>query len=195
MNQSNELDIITQIRAEVMGKRVSTGKNLFLVWGYPTALIHLVEFGALMLWGKNWCAWLWIGIPLVGAPLMIYFMNEDYERTMRRTLDENIALQLWLFIGFVCCVGGFTTGFTGIYEQCYCTLEGTLVSLGCFLTGVISRIRPMKVCGVIGAVISFAGLFFQGELWPWQLLLATLVTIIALIIPGHLIRGYLSNHK
>ena len=82
MNQSNELDIITQIRAKVTGKRVSTGKNLFLVWGYPTALIHLVEFAVLMFWGKNWCAWLWIGIPLVGAPLMIHFMNEDYERTM-----------------------------------------------------------------------------------------------------------------
>jgi hypothetical protein len=191
MNQSNELDIITQIRAKVTGKRVSTGKNLFLVWGYPTALIHLVEFAALMFWGKNWCAWLWIGIPLVGAPLMIHFMNEDYERTMRRTLNENIALQLWLFIGFACCVGGFTTGFTGIYEQCYCTLEGILVSLGCFLTGVISRFRPMQVCGIIGVLISFACLFFQGEQWPWQLLLATLVTIIALIIPGHLLK----NHK
>ncbi|MBR5395955.1 MAG: hypothetical protein IK144_12870, partial [Bacteroidaceae bacterium] len=66
--QREELNIITRIRGEVQSHREPTGENLFLAWGYPTAIFLLLEFAALMLWNKNWCEWLWLGIPLVGAP-------------------------------------------------------------------------------------------------------------------------------
>ena len=75
--QSEELDIIKRTRSEVMGRKELTGENLFLAWGYPTAIVLLLEFAALMLWHKDWCVWLWSGIPLIGVPLMIYFLNED----------------------------------------------------------------------------------------------------------------------
>ena len=76
MNTTEELDIITRMRGEVMGRKDLTGENLFLAWGYPTAIVLLLEFAALMIW------------------------NEDYERTRRRTLDENVILMMWIFIGF-----------------------------------------------------------------------------------------------
>lgn len=60
--------------------------------------------------------------------------------------------------------------------------------MGSFLTGVISRFRPMKACGIIGTVLSFGSFFFQGDLWPWQLFVIAIVTVISLIIPGHLSR-------
>ncbi len=97
-----ELDIITQMRGEVMSRKDITGDNLFLAWGYPTVLVLLLEFAGLMVWNEDWCAWLWAGIPLIGTPLMIYFLNEDYERTRRRTLRKRHSddvgvhrLRLW----------------------------------------------------------------------------------------------------
>lgn len=188
MTTTDELDIITRIRGEVMSRNDNTGVNLFLVWGYPTLAVFLLEFASLMLWNANLCMFLWAGIPLVGAPLMAYFLRKDYERTGHRTLDQNTALMMWLFIGGASCFSGFTTGFAGVYEQCYCPLQGILIGMGCFLTGVISRFRPMKVCGIIGTVLSFGSFFLQGDLWPWQLLLIAIVTVISLIIPGHLSR-------
>ena len=188
-----ELDIITRTRAEVMGNKELTGENLFLVWGYPTAFFLLLEFVALMLWHQNWCEWLWVGIPLVGAPLMIYFLRKDYERTHSRTLDANIALQMWLLVGLLSCLGGFSMGCVGVFEICYCTFQGLLVSIGCFVTGVILRFPPKTHCGLIGAVLSFAALFFQGEHWPWQLLITALIAIVTLIIPGHLFRRYVNG--
>lgn len=104
MDNQSELDIIAHIRGEVMGNRVPTGENLFLAWGYPTAIFLLVEFAALMLWNENWCEWIWLGIPLVGAPLMMYFLQKDFERTGRRTLDQNVILQMWIYVGFVNCI-------------------------------------------------------------------------------------------
>lgn len=190
MITTDELSVISQIRGEVRGNTEPTGENLFLAWGYPTAFFLLVEFFALILWNKVWCSWIWLGIPLVGAPLMMYFLNEDYERTHRRTLEQNVILQMWVFVGFLSCLGGATMGFAGLFPILYCTFQGLLVSFGCLMTGLILHFRPKTVCGILGSVLSFVSLFFQGDLWPWQLLVAVFVTVLTLIIPGHLFRRY-----
>ena len=195
MTTNEELDIITRIRGEVISSKEPTGENLFLAWGYPTAFFLLVEFLALMLWKENWCEWIWMGIPLVGAPLMIYFLHKDYERTHQRTLEANVILKMWIFVGFVSCIGGATMGFADVFEMLYCTFQGLLIGMGCFLTGVILRFRPKTVCGIIGTAISFVSLFLQGDLWPWQLLITALVTVITLIIPGHLFKTYVLKVK
>jgi len=193
MTANNELEIIAHIRSEVMGNKELTGENLFLAWGYPTAIVLLLEFFALMIWNEDWCAWLWAGIPLIGTPLMIYFLNEDYERTRRRTLDQNVILLMWIFIGFASCVGGTAMGFAGVFKECYCAFQGLLVGMGCFMTGIILHFRPKTVCGIIASLLSAVPLFFQGDLWPWQLLFTSAIAVIALIIPGHLFHRYVRH--
>lgn len=194
MLMNNELNIITQIRGKVESGREPTGENLFLVWGYPTVIVLLIEFIVAMNGHGDWCEWLWICIPMIGAPLMAYYLKKDYERTGHRTLDANIALRMWLFVGFCSCIGGFSLGITGIFEIAYCAFQGLLIGVGCYVTGVILRFHPMMVCGAIGAVVSFFSLFFQGHLWPWQLLIATIVAVITLIIPGHMFRNKVKSH-
>lgn len=190
MSTIEELDIISRMRGEVMSKKDLTGENLFLAWGYPTAIVLLMEYVALLLWNEDWCAWLWAGIPLIGTPLMVYFLNEDYERTRRRTLDQNVILMMWIFIGFASCAGGFAMGFAGVFRQSFFAYLGLLCGLGCFMTGIILHFRPKTICGIIASMLSAAPLFFQGELWPWQLLVTAVIVVIALIIPGHLFRRY-----
>ena len=67
MNTNQELDIIARMRGKVHGRKVNTGVNLFLVWGYPTVLVFVLEFATLMFLYKHWYIWLWVWIPLVGA--------------------------------------------------------------------------------------------------------------------------------
>ena len=195
MTTANELDVISKVSGDVYGNIEATGENLFLAWGYPTAFFLFVEFLALILWNEFWCFWIWLGIPLVGTPLMVYFLNEDYERTHRRTIDQNVILQMWIFVGFLSCLGGVTMGFAGVFDMLYCTFQGLLISFGCLMTGLILHFRPKTVCGIIGCVISFVCLFFQGDFWPWQLLIAVFVTILTLIIPGHLFRHYVKTQR
>ena len=190
-----ELDIINEIRGKVVSRKEHTGTKLFLVFGYITLFMFMAEFLALELWNTNLCTWLWLCILIVGMPLMGYHVRKDFNRTGRRTPDEYLALQLWLFVGGASAMCGLTTGFAGVYEQCYCLIQGLLLGMGCFLTGAISRFRTMVVCGIIGALLSFVCLFFQGVLWPWQLLIMALVTIITLVIPGHACRRYINNEK
>ena len=195
MATTDELDIITRMRGEVMTRKDVTGENLFLAWGYPTAIVLLLEFMALQLLDADWCQWLWLGIPLIGTPLMIYFLNEDYERTHRRTLDENVILMMWIFIGFASCVGGAAMGFADVFEKAFFAYLGLLCGLGCFMTGIILHFRPKTICGIIASVLSAVPLFFQGDLWPWQLLIAAIIVTIALIIPGHLFRRYVKSQR
>lgn len=190
MATTDELNIITRMRGEVICRKELTGENLFLAWGYPTAIVLLLEFAALLIWNEDWCVWLWMGIPLIGIPLMMYFMNEDYERTRHRTLEQNVILMMWVFIGFASVIGGASMGFAGVLPQCYCAFQGLLCGLGCFMTGIILHFRPKTVCGIISSVLSALPLFFQGDIWPWQLLVLAIIVIIALIIPGHLFRHY-----
>ena len=86
-------------------------------------------------------------------------------------------------------------GFAGVFPMLYCTFQGLLVSFGCLMTGLILHFRPKTVCGILGSALSFVSLFFQGDLWPWQLLVAVLVTILTLIIPGHLFRHYVRMER
>ena len=51
------------------------------------------------------------------------------------------------------------------------------------------------ISGIIGTATSFVCLFFQGDLWPWQLLITAIVTVITLIIPGHLFKNYVLKMK
>lgn len=194
METNIELDIINQIRGKVDSRKELTGENLFLVWGYPTAFFLLVEFLALLLWNEFWCEWIWLGIPLVGAPLMIYYLKKDYDRTGRMTHEQDVALKMWIYLGFVSAIGGCTMGFAGLFEYCYCAFQGLLISLGCFLTGVILRFRPKTLCGLLGTVLSFLPLFLQGEQWPWQLLITSLIAVVTLIVPGHLFKQYAKNY-
>ena len=195
MSTIDELDIITRTRGEVLGRNELTGGNLFLAWGYPTVIVLLLEFAALMLWNEDWCDWLWLGIPLVGGPLMIYFLNEDYERTHHRTLDANVTLMMWIFIGFACGGGGFAMGFSGVFRQGFFSYLGLLCGMGCFITGIILHFRPKIICGIIASILSDLPLFFQGEQWPWQLLITAVIVAIALIIPGHLFSRYVKKQR
>lgn len=195
MTTTEELDLISRVRGEVLSRKELTGENLFLGWGYPTAIVLLLEFAALQIWNEDWCSWLWVGIPLIGAPLMIYFLNEDYERTHSRTLEQNVILMMWIFIGFASCVGGAAMGFAGLFPLCYCAYQGLLMGMGCFMTGIILHFRPKTICGIIASVLSATPLFLQGDLWPWQLLVASLIAVVALIIPGHLFRSYVRRRN
>ena len=188
-----ELDIIAHTRSEVLNRKELTGENLFLAWGYPTAFFLFIEFIALIVWNENWCNWLWAGIPIVGIPLMMYFINEDYERTRRRTLNQNIILMMWVFIGFASFIGGFALGCAELFEHFFCTFMSLLCGMGCYMTGIILHFRPKTICGIMGAVLSVVPLFFQGDLWPWQLLITAIITVIVLIIPGHMYRHYVKQ--
>ena len=178
------LEVIARTRGKVEMDDIPTGENIFLVWGWPTAVIFLLEFILWQVFRQEWCLWLWPAIPLIGVPLMIRILKKDHERTHIRTRNAKVVLDYWIFAGAAFGIGGFVFGFAGLYEECYLPLVCLLIGIGSFITGEILRFRPKAICGLAGCVIGIASFLLRGELWYWQLLMVSLVALVALVIPG-----------
>lgn len=178
------LEVIAHTRGKVDMDTTPTGESLFLVWGWPTAVIFLLEFVLWQFFRQEWCLWLWPGVPLVGIPLMVHLLKKDHDRSHTRTHSARVVLDYWIFVGVACGVGGFAFGVSGLYEDCFLPLVCLLVSIGSFLTGEMLRFRPKMICGLVGTAISLGSFMLKGELWSWQLLAISLVAAIGLIVPG-----------
>ena len=57
-------------------------------------------------------------------------------------------------------------------------------------TSLVTILSIFHICGIIASTLSAVPLFFQDDLWPWQLFITAIIVTIALIIPGHLFRRY-----
>jgi len=186
MDYSDALDVIARTRDEVKMSEMPTGENLFLVWGWSGAVFSALEFILWQCLHQDWCLYVFIGIPMVGIPLMIHFLRKDRERTHSRTRGAKLILDYWIFAGAACCTGSFILGLAGLFEACAIPLTCLLVGIGSFITGEVLHFRPKIIGGLAGCAIGMGSVFFQGELWHWQVLAMALVAVVALIVPGHL---------
>ena len=187
------LEVIAQTRGKVNMDDRPTGNNLFPLWGWLAASFYLLGF---LLWQwlrQQWCLWLWVGIPLIGLPMMYFIIRKDREHTHMRTRRSKLVLDYWIFAACAIGAGGFLFGFAGIYEVAENPLICLLVGIGAFITGEELRFRPMIIGGLLGAAIGLGAFLLQGELWYWQPLCVALTAVSALIIPGHLFEKHVKD--
>ena len=180
------LEVIARTRGKVEMDGLPSGKKLFPMWGWLTAFFYTLEFILMKLTGQEWWLWLWIGIPLIGIPLMIAILRKDRERLHMRTHSSKLVLDYWIFAACAIGVGGFIFGFCGIYEMVENPMICLLVGIGAFVTGETMRFRPMIIGGLAGASVGLLSFLLEGELWVWQTLAIALCAIVALIVPGYM---------
>lgn len=187
------LEVIARTRGKVEIDGIPTGKKLFPLWGWLTAIFYLLEFVLMRIYNQEWCLWLWVGIPVAGIPLMMAILRKDRERAHMRTRASKMILDYWIFAACVFGIGGFLFGFAGLYETVENPLICLLIGIGAFITGESIRFRPMIVGGIAGAAIGVCAFLLQGELWVWQTLAIVAAAVISLIIPGHWYENYVKN--
>jgi hypothetical protein len=186
MEQFDALEVIARTRGKVDMDGAPTGGKLFPLWGWLTAVFYLAEF---MLWQwlhQEWCLWLWVGIPVLGLPLMAIILRREHERVHMRTRVSKLVLDYWIFAACAIGLGGFIFGFGGVYEVVENPMICLLVGIGGFITGEAARFRPMIVGGLAAAAMGIGAFLLQGELWAWQMLVIVLVAVVALIVPGYM---------
>ena len=193
MEQFDALEVIARTRGKVNMDDTPTGENLFLMWGTLTSVFFLLQF---VLWRwleQGWCMWVWTGSVFIGWPWMIVLLRKDHNRTHRRTHESRIVLDVWIFVGVACAVGGFVFGLADLFERLAMPLMSLLVGVGAFVTGEVLRFRPKIIGGIVGSVLGIGAFLLQGELWTWQMLALSLVAVVSLVIPGYLYKKYFSN--
>ena len=186
MEQFDALEVIARTRGKVDMDGAPTGGKLFPLWGWLTAFFYLAEFVLWQLLHQEWCLWLWIGIPVLGLPLMAVILRREHERVHMRTRVSKLVLDYWIFAACAIGLGGFVFGFGGMYEVVENPMICLLVGIGGFITGEATRFRPMIVGGLIGAAMGIGAFLLQGELWVWQMLVIVAVAVSTLIVPGYM---------
>ena len=178
------LEVIARTRGKVEMDKVPTGENIFLLWGILTASFFLIQFVLWTTLRQSWCLWIWTGAVVIGWPWMIILLRRDHKRTHHRTHEAKIILDLWIFAGVACAVGGFAFGLADMFELFAVPLISLLVGIGAFVTGEVSRFRPKIIGGLVGAAIGIGSFILQGELWEWQMLSLSVVSVVSLVLPG-----------
>ena len=186
MEQFDALEVIARTRGKVDMDGAPTGGKVFPLWGWLTAFFYLAEFVLWQWLHQEWCLWLWIGIPVLGLPLMAVILRREHERVHMRTRVSKLVLDYWIFAACAIGLGGFVFGFAGVYEVVENPMICLLVGIGGFITGEATRFRPMIVGGLIGAAMGIGAFLLQGELWVWQMLVIVAVAVIVLIVPGYM---------
>ena len=184
MEQFDALEVIARTRGKVDMDATPTGDCLFILWGTLTAVFFLLEFALWQVFQAQWCLWLWVGIPVIGFPVMAWLLRRDHNRTHVRTRASKVVLDYWIFVGCASGVSGFVFGFAGVYSQFTFPVIGLLTSIGAFITGEILRFRPKTIGDLISVAVSIGSFLLQGDLWAWQMLAIAAVALIALVIPG-----------
>lgn len=180
------LEVIARTRGKVDMDKAPTGESLFLLWGTLTAGFFLLQFVLWMVLRQPWCLWIWSGAVVIGWPWMIVLLRRDHNRTHHRTHEEKVILDFWIFAGAACAVGGFIFGLANLFELFAIPLMSLLVGIGAFVTGEVNRFRPKIIGGLAGAAIGIGSFVFQEELWAWQMLALSVVSVVSLVIPGFL---------
>ena len=180
------LEVIARTRGKVDMDKAPTGESLFLLWGTLTAGFFLLQFVLWMILRQPWCLWIWSGAVVIGWPWMIVLLRRDHNRTHHRTHEEKVILDFWIFAGAACAVGGFIFGLANLFELFAIPLMSLLVGIGAFVTGEVNRFRPKIIGGLAGAAIGIGSFIFQEELWAWQMLALSVVSVVSLVIPGFL---------
>ena len=193
MERFDALDVIARTRGKVDMDSAPTGEKLFPLWGWLTAVFYSLAFLLVKFFDQPWGVWMWIGIPVVGIPLMIAIIRKDREESHMRSRRSKLVLNYWIFAACAIGIGGFIFGFSGIYEMVENPMICILVGIGAFITGEECRFRPMVVGGLVAAAVGIGAFLLQGDLWAWQMLCVALCAVFALIIPGHLFERY-ANH-
>lgn len=187
------LEVIARTRGKVDMDENPSGHYLFPLWGWLTAFFYLLEFVLLRLHHAEWCLWMWVGIPLIGMPVMTYILKKDHRESHIRTRGSKLVLTYWMFAACVIGIGGFIFGFAGLYTMVENPLICLLVGIGAFITGEERRYLPMIAGGLAAASIGILSFLLQGDLWEWQTLCVVLAALSALVIPGHLYEKSVNN--
>ncbi|MDY5239295.1 MAG: hypothetical protein SPH57_12655 [Bacteroides helcogenes] len=198
MNEKESLELIAQMIQNTRKNLDAGSGNMFLLWGYVSALIALVVFAGVY-FTKN-PVWMWgfWGIPVVGYTLS-YFLLWKQQKPVRTYVDKVLA-DAWKYLGVLCMVFVVGATYTNTFETIL-PLCAILLSVGSIFTGAVIRQTSFFALPGLGVVLGM-NMFF--DVWDktasyFILLEFALVVIFSMIIPGHIlnnkVRKEIKNRK
>ena len=186
LNEKESLELITQM-IQNSKKNLQVGRgNQFILWGWLGAITSLAVMGMLM-WTKNpaW-NWLWVAIPVIGWPIMMWQLKKAEKPVV--TFTDKVLKAVWMSIGSVGMLGIFLMA---IYaKNMMLMLPGAciLMAIGVFITGTVlddSKTKTSAWCTIFVIMMASCHIVFMKDHFMWYYIVFALGFIGMLVVPGY----------
>ena len=197
LTEAQSLELITSMINDSRSRLARNSGTPFLIWGYTTVAVSLLNAMALYLgWNHDW-AWSWFAIPVVGW-LGMLLVNKH--APSGRNYLARIVSMIWVVIGL-----SFAWLFVGavVFGCSISFLTVVVMGIGTVLTGCVIKHRTTAICvwAAMCASLIFPAVYFImaksdsaaaiSEVWIWgELIVFALIFLLMMVIPGHIL-----NHK
>lgn len=194
LNEQESLALITSMINDTRERLAENSGRPFLIWGYTSIAVSILEYTAQMLGWSNYWGLAWWFIPIIGYTLMWLFCRKK-EHTPKSYIDRSIE-SIWIVTGGTCLfavIGNIMYGSLSMLLFSVVLLIGT----GVTITGLIIKDFTTAFVGSIASVFSLAfPIVHQFQLAAGEtgrhaistnILIFVAIFFVVLVIPGHIL--------
>lgn len=194
LNEQESLALITSMINDTRERLAENSGRPFLIWGYTSIAVSILEYAAQMLGWSNYWVLAWWLIPIIGYTLMWLFCRKK-EHTPKSYIDRSIE-SIWIVTGGTCLfavIGNIMYGSLSMLLFSVVLLIGT----GVTITGLIIKDFTTAFVGSIASVFSLAfPIVHQFQLAAGEtgrhaistnILIFVAIFFVVLVIPGHIL--------
>lgn len=184
ISEQQSIELISQMLQQTQARIVRNSGRPFLIWGYTTLVISILEF-CLFNQSMAW-RWLWFAIPVVGWGLMYLFSRNDSREPQARNYIDRVISSIWIVFG-ISSMFAFATAI--FYHTSIFHLMALFMGMGTAITGLVIRFRWVTISGFAAMFSSLLFVWFKynPEYYRFIPLLFALIFAFMMIIPGHIL--------
>lgn len=183
MTGQESLELIARMIRNTQDKLERHGGMPFLIWGYTTLAVSLAIWLIYRVSAHPMWMLLWFAIPVIGGG-WTYLTSRNREKMVTTFIDRTIN-NIWVIIGSCCVAAAIFASFYVPTREHFPILftEMFLLNIGVAITGLVIRLRYITVFGCFGIMAAFLLYYVEGM---DQILGFALISLITLVIPGHI---------
>lgn len=180
LNEKESLELISRMIRNTQQKLEKGNGIPFLIWGYTAIAVSVLVWYFFSTTGNPQWNYLWFLIPLIGFPLMMWFIKKQ-EKGIKTYIDKIIAY-VWIAFG----VGAIVVSTSAMFFWSLPTLFIVILmmGIGTAITGLIINFKPIVFSGFAGILLSYLCLLTKGY---DAILVFALIFLVMMVIPGHIL--------
>lgn len=190
--ETKEKTLTHQESLNIIESMIATAKNRisedgfhFILWGVLVIVASLGNYflADMLTGGKE--GLVWMIMPVIGAPLAVIYEVRKNRREKVKTYIDHIYGYMWMAFGFTLFSVIFLAAGQGLSPIPFIL---ALVGFTTFVSGIMTKFRPLIAGGIVFWVASFAAGYSEPAV---QLFINAGATFLGYVIPGILLwRNY-----
>ena len=165
--------------------RFNENGHLYLLWGWVILICSITSFVTIYFYGSGkMIMYVW----MLTIPTVIYqmiYLARVKKKTAVRTYTDEINSYVWLVFVIMGFLVGIIIGRSG-QPQLFNPLILMLYGMPTFLSGVILKFKPLRICAISCWVLALVSVLIP---YQFSFLLLGLAVITTWIVPGYLLRS------